>query len=443
MGRTPHLLVYTPVVAVADLALIHTSLLGAPLAGYAQIAPCLCLLSLVVLHLFHLYADWMRTPIPQLTYFIAVSAVIISISSTLLLRGEHPGRLSFSSFAQRTLLLCGLLIVFRLLLRRFYWSQVSRSRVMVVAADQDQGVRILRKLESAAPAWMDLVGYVLEKHFDFDDGQGQSHSFDVLLLAPGLAQQRVLIEHCAQWRKRVIAVPALVEMSLRSGQMLEMQDLLLVELQSPHLTPEQQVMKRVLDLALASALLVLLSPLLLLTAAMIRLTSRGPVLFEQDRIGKDGVEFQIYKFRTMVCDAEKDSGPILACECDPRVTALGRFLRAARIDELPQLVNVLRGDMSVIGPRPERQFFVNTFCARLPEYHLRFHVKPGITGLAQVAGGYATPVEEKLKFDLLYIADYSLMRDISIIFRTIPVILHGERAKGVKVTSASPGMVEE
>jgi len=183
---------------------------------------------------------------------------------------------------------------------------------------------------------------------------------------------------------------------------------------------------------------------LLVTAAMIRFTSKGPVVFKQERVGRDGVEYQLYKFRTMVTDAEKHTGPVFAQECDPRITALlGHILRATRIDELPQLVNVLIGNMSVIGPRPERPFFISAFSAKLPEYDLRFAVKPGITGLAQVAGSYSTPVEQKLKFDLLYIPDYSLMRDIWIVLRTIPVVFHGERAAEIKVRSSSAVMVEE
>jgi lipopolysaccharide/colanic/teichoic acid biosynthesis glycosyltransferase len=176
---------------------------------------------------------------------------------------------------------------------------------------------------------------------------------------------------------------------------------------------------------------------------MIRFTSKGPSIFKQERVGRDGVEYQIFKFRTMVTDAEKHTGPVFAQECDPRITALGHILRATRLDELPQLVNVLLGSMSVVGPRPERQFFVNTFRKTLPDYDLRFAVKPGITGLAQVAGRYSTPVEQKLKFDMLYIAHYSVMRDIWIVLRTIPVVFHGERAQGVKVSSSSPVTVEE
>jgi exopolysaccharide biosynthesis polyprenyl glycosylphosphotransferase len=310
-----------------------------------------------------------------------------------------------------------------------------------MATDEGQGVQIIRKLEPVAPRWMEFVGYLMEK--DFTYGRDTGHSFDALLLAPGLAQERALIERCAQMQKKVMAVPALMEMSLLRGRVLEMQDLLLVELQSPHLTREQSLMKRIFDVALATALLVLSSPLLLVTAAMIRLTSKGPAIFKQERVGRDRVEYQIYKFRTMVADAEKHSGPVFARECDPRITALGHLLRATRIDELPQLVNVLIGNMSVIGPRPERQFFVNTFRQTLPNYDLRFAVKPGITGLAQVAGSYSTPVEQKLKFDLLYISNYSVMRDIWIALRTIPVVLHGERAEGIKVPSSSSVMVEE
>jgi exopolysaccharide biosynthesis polyprenyl glycosylphosphotransferase len=234
-----------------------------------------------------------------------------------------------------------------------------------------------------------------------------------------------------------------LEMSLRRSRVHEMEDLLIVELQTPRLTRGQNLLKRIFDVASAATLLVLSSPLMLITAIVIRLNSRGPAVFRQDRVGREGAEYQLYKFRTMVTDAEKDTGPVFARMCDPRITGVGRILRATRIDELPQLFNVLIGNMSLVGPRPERQFFVSTFRERLPEYDLRLAVKPGITGLAQVAGSYSTPVEQKVKFDLLYISDYSLMLDISIVLRTIPVIFQRERAEGIRVSSSPAVMVEE
>jgi exopolysaccharide biosynthesis polyprenyl glycosylphosphotransferase len=454
MGRISHLLVYTPFVAVADLALIHTSFVGAllmnycytgspsrDLATYLRVAPSICLLSLVILHFSNLYAGWLRSPAKELIYFTCVSSLLVCTTSTLLLDWERQCRLSFPVLGQRAVLMCGLLILFRLLLRQFYWSQVGRCRVMVLAADEEHGVQIIRKLQPVAPGWMEFVGYVVEK--DCDSWRDSAHSFDALLLAPGLAEERRLVTRCAQMQKKVMTVPALMEMSLLRARVLEMQDLLVVEMQSPHLTWEQDLMKRIFDVVLATLLIALSSPLLLVTAAIIRFTSKGPAIFSQKRVGRDGVEYQLYKFRTMVNDAERDTGPVFSHECDPRVTALGRILRTTRIDELPQLVNVLLGSMSVVGPRPERQFFVSTFRKTLPDYVLRFAVKPGITGLAQVAGSYSTPVEQKLKFDILYISHYSVMRDIWIVLRTIPVVFHSGRAQGIKVPSSSPVMVEE
>ena len=188
------------------------------------------------------------------------------------------------------------------------------------------------------------------------------------------------------------------------------------------------------------ALLLLSSPVLLLVAALIPLTSKGSAWFRQERVGTNGKPFHILKFRTMVADAEQHSGPVLASESDPRITPLGRFLRATRIDELPQLFNVLKGDMSLVGPRPERAFFVEQFEREFPAYELRHAVKPGLTGLAQVVGRYSTTVERKLHFDLLYIYNYSLLLDLKILLQTIRVVLQREQAAGLtlKTTPRRP-----
>lgn len=454
MGRIPHLLVYTPLVALVDLFLIHAGFVGVLLlqpnvvaiaapyfTSYVKSVPAISLLSLVILYLFNLYFDWLHLPAKHLLYFVGVSALLICLVSTLMLDWQQQCRLSLPLLAQRAILTCGLLVAYRLLLRRFYWSKVGRCRVMVMAVDEHQGAQLMRRLQAVAPEWIAFIGYLVEKDFS---GEGDMfHSCDALLLAPGLAQERWLIERCALMRKKVMAMATLMEMSLRRSRVHEMEDLLIVELQSPHLTRGQNLLKRIFDVAFAATLLALSSPLMLVTAIVIRLNSRGPAVFRQDRVGREGTEYQLYKFRTMVTDAERDTGPVLAREGDPRITGVGRILRATRIDELPQLFNVLIGNMSLVGPRPERQFFVSAFRERLPEYDLRLAVKPGITGLAQVAGSYSTPVEEKVKFDLLYISDYSFLLDIWIVLRTIPVIFQRERAEGIRVSSTPSIMVEE
>lgn len=454
MRKALQLLVHAPFVALADLFFIQAGLFAVlfPRNGYAgtpefsltmcaNLVPLLSLLSVVILNLFGLYADWLRLPPKRLLYFLCVSSSLICVAVLLMLEWEQHARLPLTFLARSIFLVSGLLTMYRLLLRWLYWSQVGHSRVMVMALDDDQALTLIQTFEQVAPSWMKFVGYSLLK--DFRALEETSHSFDVILLAPGLAGERAMVDRCAQMRKSIMVVPGLMEMSLLQANVHEMEDLLVVELRSPHLTSGQRLMKRIFDLVVATTLLVISSPLLLVTAILIRLTSNGPVLFKQDRVGRDGVEYQLYKFRTMVADAERHTGPILARECDPRITRLGHALRSNRVDELPQLINVLIGNMSMIGPRPERKFFVNTFRETLPDYDLRFAAKPGITGLAQVAGSYATPVEQKLKFDLLYISDYSVMRDIWILLRTIPVVFHGERAEGVKSWSAGSIMVEE
>jgi len=187
--------------------------------------------------------------------------------------------------------------------------------------------------------------------------------------------------------------------------------------------------KRLIDVVGSIFLLVLLSPILILAAVSILISSGSPVFFTQERIGRGMKPFEVIKFRTMVRDAEKVTGPVLATEDDPRVTRLGRVLRKFRIDELPQLVNILRGEMSFVGPRPERWHFIEEYLETIPGYRERFKVKPGATGLAQVNGSYATTPERKLKYDLIYMYHQSLLMDLQIVFETLRVVLTGRGAR--------------
>lgn len=185
--------------------------------------------------------------------------------------------------------------------------------------------------------------------------------------------------------------------------------------------------KRAIDLLAATSLIVFFAPVYVLVAALIRLDSPGPALYRQRRIGQGGAAFEIYKFRSMIIDAEKD-GACWAQPGDGRVTRIGRVIRRLRIDELPQAFNVLKGEMSFVGPRPERPEFVMLLESEIPNYHLRHAVRPGITGWAQVNYEYGASVEDariKLQYDLYYIRHFSLMRDLLIIAMTARVALFG------------------
>ncbi len=188
-------------------------------------------------------------------------------------------------------------------------------------------------------------------------------------------------------------------------------------------------LKRVLDVAFSALMLLALLPVFVLVSLGILLSMGWPVTFSQPRVGKDLDEFSVIKFRTMVKDAERASGPVMAEEGDPRITPLGRLLRYYRIDELPQLLNILRGDMSFVGPRPERPFFVKRYLAEISGYRERFKVKPGVTGLAQVSGSYATTPERKLKYDLIYMYHQNLLMDVQILAETVKVVLTGRGAR--------------
>jgi sugar transferase (PEP-CTERM system associated) len=192
-----------------------------------------------------------------------------------------------------------------------------------------------------------------------------------------------------------------------------------------------RIVKRAVDVTLAAVGLVLAAPLMLLTTAAVRLDSPGPVLYRQQRMGEGGRLFTLFKFRSMRADAETGT-PIWATDQDDRVTKVGRFIRTTRLDELPQLWNVLRGDMSFVGPRPERPFFVEQLAAVIPFYMERHVVKPGITGWAQVKYRYGSSIEdatEKLRYDLYYIKHLSIFFDLTIVMDTVKVILSGKGAK--------------
>jgi exopolysaccharide biosynthesis polyprenyl glycosylphosphotransferase len=193
-----------------------------------------------------------------------------------------------------------------------------------------------------------------------------------------------------------------------------------------------QEFKRIFDVTISVIGLVVATPIVALTAIIIKIVSPGPIFFRQERVGLEGKIFNMYKIRTMKIDAEKDTGPIWAKENDPRLIKFGKIIRKAHIDEIPQLINVLRGEMSIVGPRPERPAFVEDLGKQIKEYRKRLKVKPGITGLAQVWHKYDETLEDvkkKIKYDLLYIRKMCLMVDLRILLRTIIVVVRGQGAR--------------
>jgi exopolysaccharide biosynthesis polyprenyl glycosylphosphotransferase len=239
-----------------------------------------------------------------------------------------------------------------------------------------------------------------------------------------------VIAHCLTMDKQAVIVPSVYDIVLRKSRVSTIDDLPVFEIENLPLTPSQQVTKRICDIALSAVLLLITMPLFLIVSIAIKISSPGSVFYRQKRMGLGNQSFDVIKFRTMIDGAESGTGPVLASQHDPRVTRVGRLLRPTRLDELPQLLNILKGDMSFVGPRPERPYFVDQFSSIIPGYAYRSKVRPGLTGLAQVSGKYTTDPEAKLRFDLYYIRNYSFILDVQLILQTIRVVLTPISARG-------------
>ena len=224
-------------------------------------------------------------------------------------------------------------------------------------------------------------------------------------------------------------VPDLYEILSGQARTSQLYGIPLIDIM-PELMPEwEKKLKRISDIVISLIILIITLPLNILVSILIKIDSRGPVFFKQDRIGMNNKEFKIYKFRSMYEDAEKNTGPVWSTKDDPRVTRIGKLMRQLRIDEIPQFYNVLKGEMSLVGPRPERPYFVEMLSEQLPYYKRRLKVRPGITGWAQVKHKYDESIEDvkvKLRYDLFYIENMSLRMDIKILARTVLVVLFGK-----------------
>lgn len=253
-----------------------------------------------------------------------------------------------------------------------------------------------------------------------------------VILSPSPADREQLpgiISRLANLRIGVKILPDLTDALYGPLRTAAIRGVPLIDVFPDLLSPGERTLKRLIDIVVSFVVLVLGLPLLLLIALAIRLDSRGPALYIQQRVGRGGRLFTLYKYRSMVHQAEADTGPIWADKNDPRITRVGRFMRRLHLDELPQFINILRGDMSLVGPRPERPSFVEQFRNAIPLYERRLNVKPGITGWAQVKHKYdesLTDVMDKLRYDLFYLENMSLALDLKIILSTVGVVLSGK-----------------
>ena len=268
--------------------------------------------------------------------------------------------------------------------------------------------------------------------------------YDAVVINDVPAQLRNdLLKYCYRYRVRTYVSPKLTDIMLRGARNITLFDTPLLLVKGTGLTPAERVTKRAMDILISAIVLLILSPLMLLIAAAIKLEDGGPVFFRQKRLTRNGREFDILKFRSMVVDAEKSAGAVLATDNDPRITRVGRIIRPFRLDELPQLINILKGDMSIVGPRPERKVIADEYCKDIPEFAYRLKVRGGLTGYAQIYGKYNTSAYDKLRLDLMYIENYSLLLDIKLMILTIRILFSKESTEGVDKAKENKKLADE
>lgn len=314
-----------------------------------------------------------------------------------------------------------IILVGWVILMNWFYFRIYPPRRLVVIYGERTAVELVKKMSRRVDKYMICESICISESTEQIYETIQCYEGVILCEVSGEIRND-LIKYCFSQNIRMYIAPKLSDIILRGAEEIRLFDTPLLLCRNYGLTFEQHLTKRAFDLVFSVVLLVVLSPVMLLSAAAIWIEDGGPVLFHQKRLTIGGREFEVLKFRSMVVDAEKN-GPQLAREDDDRITKVGRILRKYRLDELPQLINILCGDMSVVGPRPERPELARQYEEDMPEFEFRLQVKAGLTGYAQVTGLYDTQPHDKLKMDLMYIENYSMFLDLRILLMTLKIVL--------------------
>lgn len=424
-----------------------------PLRQYLNVLPFVAILVPLGFHLQGLYR--LRRGRSRVDDFFAVFvgsilAVVFGIVATLYVQtyfattaARQRGAFEVSQAAWAIFLLLNVGLTYasrelvREMLERRWRAGIGLKRILIAGAGE-LGRLVADKIIEHRELGYQIVGFVDDKgsgdHLGYrglpllgtiEDAAEIStrESIDHLYIAlppEQHVQMLQLIERTSRECVDVKVVPDLLQVIALRARLEDLDGLPVININDVPLQGFNSIVKRMFDIAISSTALLVLAIPLAIAAALVKLTSKGPVLFYQERMSLDGKSIKIVKFRSMHQDAEAGTGPVWARENDPRVTALGRFMRRANIDELPQLWNVLRGDMSLVGPRPERPHFVEHFKHRVPQYMLRHKVKAGLTGWAQVNGWRGnTSIEKRIEYDLYYIENWSVRLDMKIMWLTL------------------------
>lgn len=324
--------------------------------------------------------------------------------------------------------------------RIYHRSYAPKNLIMVYGSEH--AVDLKFKMDARADKY--YIGKIISSDEPFDKICEQFDDFEGVLLNDVSAETRNdILKYCYANEIKTYLVPKISDIMMRGADDITLFDTPLLAVEGKGLTPAEEFSKRTFDLILCLIALVPCTIVMLLVAIAIKIDDHGPIFYRQKRVTKDGKEFDILKFRSMVVDAEKEGLSIPATGKDPRITRVGHFIRATRLDELGQFINILKGEMSWVGPRPERVEHVEKYREAIPEFDFRTKVKGGLTGYAQIYGKYNTSAYDKLRLDLMYIEKYSIFLDIKLIFMTLQIMVRPESTEGFEKTEELERMRKE
>jgi exopolysaccharide biosynthesis polyprenyl glycosylphosphotransferase len=406
--------------------------------AFVAIWPYIGICYLMLSHIFELDKpkDFSLWGIGYTVFLVVVSLLFSTMAISFLAREfAYPRSILLTSSAMQLFFIS----LWHLFANRMYFRMNKGKSVLVIGYAKSQPLAY--KLLESKGMWSNLKHVCAPDHSNV---YNYINECDVTFITEDVSedQKQVIVLYCIENNRTVLYQPKNSEILQFNANFLQIDDSPVLDVRELELGQSNELLKRVTDVFLGSLALLIFAIPFVFVYVVLKLGG-GTAFYVQERVTRDNKIFKIYKFRTMVENAEAVSGPVLARETDKRITRLGRFLRATRLDEIPQIYNILMGDMSIVGPRPERPFFVEQFCEEMPEYNLRHRVKAGLTGLAQVQGKYNTSARDKLKYDLLYINGYSFALDIKLIMQTMNILLRKSSTEGVKSVTELEKEVED
>lgn len=406
--------------------------------AFVAISPYIGISYLIISHIFELDKpkDFTFFGIGY-TVLLAIIALLLATMAISFLTREfaYPRSIMLTS----SVIQAFFITLWHLFASKMYFRVNKGKSVLVIGYKKAQ--ELAYKLLESKGMWSRIKHVCAPNHPDVYNFISDS---DVTFLTEDIDEtlKQDIILYCVERGRTIFYQPKNSEILQFNANFLQIDDSPVLDVRELGISPSSETIKRIMDVVISGlAFIIFLIPSIFIY--LILKIGGGSAFYVQERVTRNNKIFKMYKFRTMIENAEAVSGPVLAQDSDKRITKIGRFLRATRLDEVPQIYNILIGEMSVVGPRPERPFFVKQFCEEMPEYNLRHRVKAGLTGLAQVQGKYNTSVRDKLKYDLLYINGYSLALDIKLILQTLNILLRKSSTEGLKSVTELEKEIED